>query len=421
MAKIKCEYCGDYLLDTEERCPHCGAVNENYTRVVKTTPKTIEELRSWYKARNLPPEETTRFFIGKNIKEPKAFGIYKDSNGNFIVYKNKADGQRAIRYKGKDEAYAVNELYLRLKEEILNQKSQNVKKRSASSSSRQVTQSTSVDDKKKQRRVTLIILAALFSTILTITFGCIAIIALMNNYSSASSGYYMSDDNSLYYFEGYAYSGDFEENSYRWWSYDEEANLWSVYQVLNTRGFILEFSDKDCIYASEVEERLGLDYDYFNIFNSHEYIDEHHYEPKAGYYSHNNELYYYLEDRHSSYGTNDNSGWYKYDQDIGDWSYYSSYDNKNLVNDELWYHEDDYYLGDTDLIFDLDGYNWDPKSFTSTTWYDSFLENEAAYESHYSSQTDDNGWDWGWGSDSDYDWDSGDSWDSWDTDWDSDW
>ena len=66
--------------------------------------------------------------IGKNIKEPKAFGIYKDGR-NFIVYKNKANGQRAVRYKGTDEAYAVNELYMRLKEEILNQKSNNLTKR----------------------------------------------------------------------------------------------------------------------------------------------------------------------------------------------------------------------------------------------------------------------------------------------------
>ena len=89
--------------------------------MVHGTPKTIEELQAWYEARNLPPSDVTRFFIGVNYKGPKAFGIYKEGN-DFIVYKNKADGQRAVRYKGSDEAYAVNELYLRLKEEILNQK-----------------------------------------------------------------------------------------------------------------------------------------------------------------------------------------------------------------------------------------------------------------------------------------------------------
>lgn len=66
----------------------------------------------------------TRFFIGEDYKEPKAFGIYQDGN-RFIVYKNKADGSRAIRYDGLDEAYAVNEIYLKLKEEIANQKARN--------------------------------------------------------------------------------------------------------------------------------------------------------------------------------------------------------------------------------------------------------------------------------------------------------
>ena len=125
--KIKCEYCNNYLDDTEEKCPNCGAVNNNYKRVGEGVPTTIEELQQWYKERNLPPQEVTRFFIGIDYKEPKAFGIYKDSNtGNFVVYKNKDTGERAIRYEGNDEKYAVNELYLKLKEEILNQKSVNI-------------------------------------------------------------------------------------------------------------------------------------------------------------------------------------------------------------------------------------------------------------------------------------------------------
>ena len=61
------------------------------------------------------------FFIGIDYRQPRAFGIYQAGN-EFIVYKNKADGTRAVRYQGTDEAYAVNELYLKLKDEILNQK-----------------------------------------------------------------------------------------------------------------------------------------------------------------------------------------------------------------------------------------------------------------------------------------------------------
>lgn len=119
--EVKCEYCGSMIPESAEKCPNCGGTNDNFKRSTDGTPRTIEELKKWYVDRKLPPEEVTRFFIGKDIKEPKAFGIYQDGE-NFIVYKNKDTGERAIRYNGKDEAYAVNELYLKLKSEILNQK-----------------------------------------------------------------------------------------------------------------------------------------------------------------------------------------------------------------------------------------------------------------------------------------------------------
>jgi len=119
--EVKCEYCGSMIPDDAKSCPNCGAPNVNMNRAASNTPRTIAELEQWYKDRNLPPYEKTRFFIGINCKEPKAFGIYQEGE-TFTVYKNKADGTRAIRYKGTDEDYAVNELYLKLKSEILNQK-----------------------------------------------------------------------------------------------------------------------------------------------------------------------------------------------------------------------------------------------------------------------------------------------------------
>lgn len=119
--EIKCEYCGSMIPETVEQCPYCGASNNSIKRTADGTPKTIAELAKWYEDRHLPPYEITRFFIGIDYRQPRAFGIYQDGN-EFIVYKNKADGTRAVRYKGTDEAYAVNELYLKLKDEILNQK-----------------------------------------------------------------------------------------------------------------------------------------------------------------------------------------------------------------------------------------------------------------------------------------------------------
>nr|MCR5160881.1 zinc ribbon domain-containing protein [Lachnospiraceae bacterium] len=128
--KIKCSYCGAYMDDTHTNCPHCGAPNEGVVRTTSTQPLTIEELKQWYEDRHLPPPEVTRFFIGQDYREPRAFGIYKDEKGNCVVYKNKANGQRAVRYEGTDEAYAVNELYQRLKQEIIEQKSARAKRQS---------------------------------------------------------------------------------------------------------------------------------------------------------------------------------------------------------------------------------------------------------------------------------------------------
>ena len=28
MSKVKCEYCGSYIPDTEPKCPYCGAMNK---------------------------------------------------------------------------------------------------------------------------------------------------------------------------------------------------------------------------------------------------------------------------------------------------------------------------------------------------------------------------------------------------------
>ena len=143
---MKCSNCGEQISVTDEFCPYCNSKNINFInkenesiinennenninkRVydTNTDPRTIEELKEWYIARNLPPEDTTRFFIGKDYPGAKAFGIFKNEiSGEIIVYKNKADGSRAIRYQGRDEAFAVSELLAKLKEEILKRKSTN--------------------------------------------------------------------------------------------------------------------------------------------------------------------------------------------------------------------------------------------------------------------------------------------------------
>ena len=84
-------------------------------------PKTIDELKDYYQKSGYANK--TRFFVGCNFERAKAFGIYLDeSTGEYVVYKNKDDGSRKVRYRGKDEEFAVSELYERLQLEIDNQR-----------------------------------------------------------------------------------------------------------------------------------------------------------------------------------------------------------------------------------------------------------------------------------------------------------
>lgn len=160
-------------------------------------PETIEELKYAYQDKNLPPEEVTRFFIGKDYKLPRAFGIYKDDvTGNFVVYKNKADGVRAIRYEGKDEAYAVKQLYEKLEEEIINQKS---------------NQDGAQDRVRKQIRFISI---KSFWTIFLLFMTGIGLLIIPKLYELRPESGYYSYDNKYYYYQ----SGD-------WYGYDDD---WSI-------------------------------------------------------------------------------------------------------------------------------------------------------------------------------------------------
>jgi hypothetical protein len=102
---IKCSWCSSWINDFDQACPNCGGVNENFRRQGTGVPQTIAELKEWAGKHHLPLDQM-RTYIGVNYTAPKAFGIYKDeTTGNFIVYKNKADGTRAVRYEGPDDGY----------------------------------------------------------------------------------------------------------------------------------------------------------------------------------------------------------------------------------------------------------------------------------------------------------------------------
>lgn len=169
-------------------------------------PKTIEELEQWYIDRNLPSENVTRFFIGKNYKGAKAFGIYKDEiSQEYIVYKNKSDGTRAIRYRGNNEEYAVNELYKRLKEEIYNQKNNNPKNYNEYNGYGKTNYTG--------KNVELITPKFLVITLCIILF---IVIALIIAVKTPKRGYYKYDDYYYYYQNGLWY----KYNEYGGWGYE---------------------------------------------------------------------------------------------------------------------------------------------------------------------------------------------------------
>lgn len=140
--KIKCDYCGNYIDDTNEKCPECGSVNKNVKRTAKGVPTTMEELERFANEKGLPLRKMG-FYIGEDFRGPRAYGIYKDiMSGDYIVYKNHSDASRSIRYKGPDEAYAVNELYQKLKSEVANQLEKNPKIQGKSNKSKKGSTNT---------------------------------------------------------------------------------------------------------------------------------------------------------------------------------------------------------------------------------------------------------------------------------------
>lgn len=234
--KIKCNYCGAMIEETSERCPNCGAPLSGANRISNEQPKTIEELQAWYVAHHLPPEEITRFFIGKNITEPKAFGIYKDTNGDCVVYKNKSTGERVIRYQGSDEAYAVNELYQRLRAEIVDQKA-----------NRPSNQPPAADGKKKKRKGCGCMIAIL------ILFLIGAILSVFDN--TPPNGYY-NYHGTQYYHQGSS-----------WYYYDSNTDDWYESQDIDI--------DKDNASDYRVYDHSGKDFESSSWYDAGSTSDDH--------------------------------------------------------------------------------------------------------------------------------------------------
>ena len=166
-------------------------------------PATIEELQAFC-ARNGMPLEKMRFFIGVDYRQPRAFGIYRDGD-SCVVYKNKDDGSRAVRYNGPDEAYAVKELYDKLLDEC--------HKRDIWPDGKPKDYEARRRREKRSSMLLMVLVALLIATVA-------AFAVFTESRAHRHDGYYRFDDAGMYYHYGDS------------WYYDDDYYDWvEVYDV----------------------------------------------------------------------------------------------------------------------------------------------------------------------------------------------
>ncbi len=202
----QCKYCGSTVSSSEAKCPNCGAPNENY--VAETArqifmPKTIEELKEYCAERGMPLLKM-RFFIGEDYRQPKAFGIYREGS-NYIVYKNKANGERAVRYRGPDEEYAVSELFAKLLEECHN--------RGIYPDGR-TPENTAVRAQRKRRNNWRVFLPVIF---FLVSFVISAVVSVVDSRVHRNDGYYATGNGTVYYHYGTDWYYTFDTNDAGYW------------------------------------------------------------------------------------------------------------------------------------------------------------------------------------------------------------
>ena len=402
--KIKCEYCGSMFDDTLEKCPNCGGTNNNVRRSTDDQPTTIEGLKEWYKAKGLPDEEVTRFFIGRDYKGSKAFGIYKDEKGKCIVYKNKADGSRAVRYEGTDEAYAVNELLTRLKQEILEQKGRAVNKATAGKSAVSPSElKATLPEKEQKAELSPEEIQKIKKGLKTAGLGLLAVIALVIGIVAAVRAYKKS---TIPYMGYYNHNGELyyhcEESEWYWAKYNRETKDWEMLDYIWESDQELEKRKTAKQYF--LGEAYDSSYGGYDVTDSLAYKDyQHGAWVEKGYFDYDDTVYY-----HNGYSKDEE--WYYFDTDDNDWM---------AVPDDMLPVD----LTHGSLAEDF----WYTPEWDSETQLTDF-EDSAIYqeymEQYTTSEEEDDSW-WGSSTDNssdDYDWDwSSDSWDSGSTDWDSDW
>ncbi len=284
-----CEYCGKPIPDDAETCPHCGAAQQGDVRLTKI-PETIEELQAFCAAHKMPLD-AMRFFIGEDFRGAKAFGIFRREDGTCVVYKNKADGSRAVRYEGPDEKHAVREIYEKLKSETDIRRGGPAPEAPA----RSYAEAPADDGPMPWWEV---VLGAIFAYWKPIVIVLAVVLFLHGLGSKPNRGYYRYQNDTYYY-----------QNS-GWYLYDDRSDNWEqVYEVPE----LLE-EDYDDYFESE-------DYDYG--YGASDFYFSDYYDEDDGFFDSG------FFDSDSSYDD--------YDWDSGDsWDSWDSWDSGDTDWDSDW-------------------------------------------------------------------------------------
>ena len=249
----KCYHCGEPLSKKDKVCPRCGA-----EILPPQEPKTIYELR-WFCAQHNMPLTQMRFFLGEDHQEPRAFGIYQEDDGDFVVYKNKADGERAVRYKGPDEAHAVHEIYQKLLSEIAQRKGGGL---TAGAKTRSRPQTRG--HRQKRRRTTRPLTLVIIMILTFVMTAAMIVFAFLSVHGRPSRGYYAYDD-------GYYYSRDgdwyyYDDDDWYPWEVDddlrEHADDYYVGRSYDDSYGAEDFYDSDYYYESDSDSDDDWDDDY---------------------------------------------------------------------------------------------------------------------------------------------------------------
>ncbi|MBQ3465061.1 hypothetical protein IJH72_01150 [Candidatus Saccharibacteria bacterium] len=483
----RCLWCRNIIPEGATKCPSCGAANQEYLIQDEDTPHSIAELQKWYEKHHLPPKEITRFFIGEDYSSPRAYGIYQLKSGDFVVYKNKDNGERAIRYSGPDETIAVREIFAKLKETILRQKENLLKRQNSRrvtvnhlptrdrQAHRPTAQETEPEDDRDTIPENLILIDAFREKTrspkkwlkslwektdwqkISPKIGKIvnvAVIAIMAVVLLLYIGIEIKEINDIpkvdyYYLENeelYYNYGKTSNEEYEWWKYNDDIDDWEPYFYTARKYYpspLSESSERSKTLPFKGHEQYT--YEKYNIKASHGYLDVHHVKPSQNYYYLHGNTYFFFDCR-DNHRTTDSTGWYIYNSSNEQWEFYAQYNDKNSIEDSLWYEPDIYSVPSNqkdDSIPDFENSSYYQEYYMSndskndqhnnTIWYynnnnwsdsDSNSGNSSNdnYWSNYANPNDSGSSSWSSG-DNSYDWNNdSSSWDSYDSyDWSSDW